>query len=482
MCSTSAGRTPSGQVGAQAALIGNRSFEGTWGVSSRDALPRRRSAFPGPRLDAQHHRQLPRRKAVREGHALDDAIARLVDERIGLASFCQQSTNTLGDLADRGALRRPRIELLPQHLEHQGVERRGDVGSKRAEGRHRLHPMRRAQIVAGSPRVRGVEWTTSRQQLEQDHAEAVDVAGKAGRLRAALLGRHVPGRPPDPRDGLAVLGPCQKPEVEQLERGAVRAAVQKEVFRLQVAVNELLRVEQEKATRELQREGQDVADGERFAAPPSKLSARAHRVSIEQLHHEIGEAVVTRDVHVRDLDEALLADRLDSAPQLRPDPRLALHHERHLLARSFPLHVLGMNDLQRHVREEAQIFHLVHRRDPAVAEASDHSVPTVDDIVLIVKERPHPWPPLGPDPLGRTTTDAMRSNRRTKFEARSAPLRPQRFRTRGSRNRVESWSTFLVGSGRCGESARCRGSRGAGFRRGSRKPALARSWSSTAQS
>ena len=141
-------------------------------------------------------------------------------------------------LVDAVRVDRAVLRILREHLADELVERRRDARVQRLErARGLVHVLDEERGDVGR-----VERQLAAQHLEEDDAERVDVARAARVVAEDALGRHVLRRSEElalsgePRV-LAALGDA---EVEQLhEVGAVVAAAEEDVLRLEVAVDDL---------------------------------------------------------------------------------------------------------------------------------------------------------------------------------------------------------------------------------------------------
>jgi len=136
--------------------------------------------------------------------------------------------------------------------------------------------------------VLGEQRDASGEQLEQHHAERVEVRARVDRIPQRLFGRHVLGRAQH-RAGQRIGAPLGvgDAEVEQLDLGrAGGSPAQEHVFRLEVAVHDLARVRGDQT-------GDDLLDDrKRFArrhvAPA--LERLRERLAGQKLHDVVGAA------------------------------------------------------------------------------------------------------------------------------------------------------------------------------------------------
>jgi hypothetical protein len=165
------------------------------------------------------------------------------------------------------------------------------------------------------------------QQLVEDHAQAVHVAGRAHRLHLAgdLLGRHVGRRP---QDGPFLRHPrvpaARAPGQAEVHDDRLAAPVDHDVGRLEVAVDHAPLV------RLLQRQGQ-LAHQEGTLSRRRRLGADElpQRLALEEGHGQVGDAVDLAGV-VERADVGVLDQRrrlglaVEAGQDLRPLVRIEL--------------------------------------------------------------------------------------------------------------------------------------------------------------
>ena len=247
--------------------------------SSSPPAEQRRGEDPGDEQAAQEHEQqrqppaLPthacrrdRAHTSRPGGAVE-RVAKRVDEVRGRAEAMLR------------ILREPACEHVVD-LRWQLRVRVGGRRDRRAHVRHRLGG------GALSP-----ERPLPRQQLERDDGEGVAVAGRGGALAARLLGSEIAGRTDDgSRLGVGgEVGRARDAEVGDLDPVVV---VEQEVARLDVAVDDPVRVRGVECGRGLAQPLERSADGLRSAA----LEPVGERAAGEVLHDDVGPPLVIADV------------------------------------------------------------------------------------------------------------------------------------------------------------------------------------------
>jgi hypothetical protein len=174
----------------------------------------------------------------------------------------------------------------------------GDVRVERAHGRRRLlahQPQHLRRAVGLKRRPAGTKRV-------QHAAQAEQVGAVVHLLAAGLLGRHVqrgPGDVAGPRQAHVVRRPG---EAEVRELHAPDAVLQQDVARLDVAVDQPLRVRGRQPLRRLQADAEHLHHLDR-AAP---LEALVKRLPADVIHHKVGDGAVVRDGV--DGDDVLVAD------------------------------------------------------------------------------------------------------------------------------------------------------------------------------
>jgi hypothetical protein len=289
-----------------------------------------------------------------------------------------QELELLGDLPC--GQRAPRGALLQAGRDH-----RFQLGRQRGLQELRLPVQHRVAHLDGA---RSLERAAPGKHLEEHGAEHEQVGAPGHGLRAKLLGRHVASGPDDaPRaalfpvgarlgDGLAVrlFDELREPEVEDLRPAIL---VDKDVLRLQIAVDDAQIVGRLKPARDL---GADVQRlRERHGACAKQLSQRR---SAEQLGDQ--ERLPVLLAHVVDGDDVRM--------------RESAHRER-LLAKAGERVGRGRGrgaDLERYLTLELAI---VRREDPAhaaLADLAEHHIAACEDalglgIFSAGNRAPH-WP------------------------------------------------------------------------------------------
>ena len=184
------------------------------------------------------------------------------------------------------------LETAQDHALDGGVEAREDVRRRR----------RRLLLVLAAHlgERRRVEGALARRDLVEDEAERVEVAPHGRRLARELLGRHVRRRARDLSDVRGLLGRDGEAEVRDPHPPA---AVEHDVRRLEVAVEDALLVRGVEARAELPRDVDRLVHGQ--VADPLEEGREVFAVHV--LHREkmaaldLADVVNAADVRVRDL-------------------------------------------------------------------------------------------------------------------------------------------------------------------------------------
>ena len=299
------------------------------------------------------------------------ALIVLRDQRVdvGLVDCCRGNSRESGRAArvelcgvDRLAELVGRLEakrrILGERLEDDGVKRRRDL---RVDLRRRLRLLGDLLQRDRDRRV-GFEGRATRERLVEHHPDRVEVRRRGHREPLRLLGREVLGRS-EHRAGLRDLRRAGAGDAEVRDPGAA-LAVDEDVLRLQVAMDDPVLV------REL-RAGEDLADDlERLADREPAADQVLERCALDVLHRDevptVGLAAV---VHA---DDVLV---------LHPRGRLGLAAEA-----LDELGVLGealVQELQRDPALEHLVVGEPHVRHPAAAEAGDEHVAIRDSLALL---------------------------------------------------------------------------------------------------
>ncbi len=195
------------------------------------------------------------------------------------------------------------------------------------------------------------------EQLEEHHAERVEVAASVDLLPAALLGRHVVGRPADQtrsRDRRGVRPHDRRqPEVDDLHQVASRReAAEDDVLRLQVAVDDVVRV---RFLERAEHGHQDIA-GAREGQGPLLVHHHGEVLPLEEFHRQVEDAVIRST----EIDDA------DAVRVIQPAARAGLRVEasdRLLVAEQ-----VRVDHLDRHRTAERALFGPVHAAHPTHAD------------------------------------------------------------------------------------------------------------------
>ena len=273
------------------------------------------------------------------------------------------SSDTASARAATVALRKRAAGSSEQASVDQFLELGGKLGRELAHGQVPTRLDSREDL----DERRAVERRNATQALERDHAEGPDIDGGSGLIAPDLLGRHVVRGSEDrvgggerhgtvavdegvvargglarrwPRNRLGIAQELGDAEVEHLDRlAAVLLLHDDQVVGLEVAVHDAEGVGAvERAGRLLQE-----AHGGALRKPPQALEPVAHRLAVEQLHHDEGPARLG-DPEIEDLDGVA---GLDLRGQLR------FGHE--ALSRRFLLRRSRVQELDRDVGLEGQV-------------------------------------------------------------------------------------------------------------------------------
>ena len=243
-------------------------------MPARSAAPRR-GRSNGTRLRA--------RRGAGAGAGTGTAAACVVPAARSSASRSAPTSSVADAKRCSGSLASPRASTSSSSGGRDGFVGRGGR-DRRAHVRHRLGRRRLA-----------LERAPSRQELEGDDRECVEVARGAGALTAGLLRCQVAGGADHGAhlgEG-AEVGGARDAEVGDLDALVV---VEQEVRRLDVAMHDPVRVRSVERRRGLPEPVERAAD--RLGAVA--LEAVGERSAREILHHDVGAAIVLADVEDRD--------------------------------------------------------------------------------------------------------------------------------------------------------------------------------------
>jgi hypothetical protein len=249
----------------------------------------------------------------------------------------------------------------------------------------------------------GLERGTAGDHLVEYHPEGVDVGAAVHGVPAELLGGHVPRAADDA--AVVARGAARDAEVHQLRHHAdADALADHDVRGLHVGVHDAQRVRGLQGRPDLQRHGQRVASTERALGEQG-----GQRSTVDQLHHQIGRAVVgaSEVVHLHDVGVLQRAGR----PRLLHEPPVAV--------------VLAglVEQLDRDGSSDAQLLGPVHRAHAAGAESGAEAVAGVEEV-------PGLGGPVGHRGLtchcGRSTTRPRSGRRCTRTARERWTWRPTR--------------------------------------------------------
>ena len=235
---------------------------------------------------------------------------------------------------------------IPRHVAEEPARRRETASN------HRLDDHLARLLL-----VRGL----ADEQLVQDHPDAVDVGARVGGLASDALRRHVARRPHE------VPGGSERGEIvggheAEVEEDRRPVAPQHHVLRLQVAMQDPLIVGGLHGVRERAR---DLGG----ASPGFGSRDRRERLALDEVHHDVGRAVL--DARLVDGDDVLVLE-----------PREGLHLATEALHRSRPGERCERKQLDG-VRSPA-VLPLVH---DAHASASDLAKDAVGTDKLLLGRR-----------------------------------------------------------------------------------------------
>ena len=234
---------------------------------------------------------------ARGGHRTYPSAATIMIVRPAMAAAVRHDASSCDALQrqrERGARRRgPQIvrHLARVPIAVGGIGREGAREHRCGGAAHRrIHRLRvRRRLTRRRQRIRESialeEWPPAREHLEQDGAEAVDVASLIDRLAQHLLGRDVAdraGEAPAGRRGRRRGGRCRGGEIQarQAEVENLRAVTgaDHDVARLEVAMDDVPRVRGAQARRRSgcrcrwpRRAGADRRAGARRACRPRRI-------------------------------------------------------------------------------------------------------------------------------------------------------------------------------------------------------------------
>ena len=253
--------------------------------------------------------------------------------------------------------REPPGGILGERLVDRRLDAPGDVGPLEADGRRGgVDVLHRDgdEVVAGERHLAGEE-------LEEHDAERVDVGLGVDVAALRLLGRDVvAGSEHGAGRGLlrGRLHRARDPEVGHLR---LALAVQEDVLRLDVAVDEPVLVREREAARDLDRELERTVDGQRAVSDDHLLQVVAGDVLEDDVGAAVGLAAVDHgdDVRVREPgDELCLAGEAVDDVLVRRQP-LVEHLERD---GSLEHAIVGPEDA-RHASGADELLELVAIRD-----------------------------------------------------------------------------------------------------------------------
>ena len=365
----------------------------------RDAL---RAAGSGSIARVEHAREIVHRRVERVvGEALGGPAGARESDRARALRLAREPREQ-GRLADAARARedeRPRALLeacgdaalqrfAPDQLDvasrpraawAESIERRaiaGLLGHERAGEHVEVGWDRHAELVGlghlGAD-VRGEhagdgaeEGRAAGEDLEERAAERVEIGGRGGRRAADALGREVGGSPGDRAVGGARRELREHAEVEQRE-GARRP--DEDVARLEVAVDDAVRMEERERVEEL---GQHAGEARRRISVPA---VAREVLALDRLHRVVEPSLVRAELV--EAHEVRMSEPLDRA-KLTFEPE-----EVERLA--------ALSPLERHRAIEERVVREIHGAHPASPERSVQSVARGDlHDAHIVARKPRP--------------------------------------------------------------------------------------------
>ena len=257
------------------------------------------------------------------------------------------------DLVDQGPTRRLALRRVFRHRAGEDVvERVGQGAAPFARSRRRRLEVGVDHGHVGDPRERD----RPRERLEQHAAEPVDVGAPVDIVAANLLRRDVVDGADEMTVGRPTVGDAlRQPEVGEVDVLAAVLAVEEDVRRLHVAVDEPASMRRVQGVGDLARDRDRARRLERALAPEERLEVRA----LDEAHRDeqaiVGLAGLVDRHHVRMVER-------------RRDPRLA----QEALAKARVLRVALGEELERHAALEPRIEGAVDLpRPPAPDELLD---------------------------------------------------------------------------------------------------------------
>ncbi len=203
-----------------------------------------------------------------------------------------------------------------------------------------------------------LEGTLAREQPVEQHAERVEVRLSVDGPAGELLGRRVGERADEltvARDLVERFEQPRGPEVEELHASV---ALHQHVRRLQIAVDDAALVEVVERIGDGAHDADHLQRSPRCAGPSARLGVDLGGDAVEELHRQIGLALVREPEAVDAHDVRVVEPR--QRPVLAIEARNGQARLREELERE-PLVARGVLDL-------------VHRRHPAPRERADHPV------------------------------------------------------------------------------------------------------------
>jgi hypothetical protein len=301
---------------------------------------------------------------------------------------------------------------LRDRLHDRGGQGSGDVGPPAGQRCRLIQHLHREDVAPPRPDER----RRATEQLIKDDPQRVDVGAVIDQPidAAALLGRHVRGRPQQRSrqrvDGRPAdrIGHLRDPEVDDLHAIATAVRDEEQIVGLEIAMDDPARVGRRQR---LGRLHADVDDGGGVQGATAG-GPLAEGLALQQLHRHVRHPL-RQQPHVEHLHHARMVDRERRArlvEEARGDRRVA--------------HQLGPKDLDRDPAFQQRMTGLVHDAHPAPAQDADQGV-----VVDLATDQAFPQV-VGATGERRRRLCKRRSRQRGQHHLLTRPNPPNRWRAR----------------------------------------------------